>query len=346
MESKTLSFDKKTNRNAFFEQMEKEVLELIDPQTQTPYPHLTEQVCCPVCGHAGEYFLTKWHFTYEKCPHCKLIFVNPRLKESQTLEAYESKSKANRMWASKVNTSAHQVKFYQTYFAEQLDLLQAHIQTGTLLDVGCGNGQFLSYAKENGFTVKGVELEQNALAITREKGIAAEPLLLTDEELRSQRFDAITMFGVLEHLTNPARDLAIVHDMLSPEGIFMGITPNAQSLVGMLLHGKARFYTPRNHPQIFSFDAIRHLFKTTGFTILHLDTVLTGYDSIVNTLQYRAPFSELALDFLPPTVFELIKDKEKCEKLILDWGLGLRLRIVAQKNRSISMASPMGKIES
>jgi predicted TPR repeat methyltransferase len=176
-----------------------------------------------------------------------------------------------------------------------------------------------------------VELETNALEIARKKGLDVEPLLLTDHQLNQQQFDIITMFGVMEHLVYPRRDMTLVQNMLDSEGIFMAITPNAQSLVGMLLHEKARFYTPRNHPLIFCMDSIQYLLENTGFEILHLDTVLTGYDSIVNFLQYREPFSDIDTSFLPQSIRQMVLNKSQCEQMILDWDLGLRLRVIARK---------------
>ena len=329
-----MSFDKKTNRNVFFDQIEKEVLELIDPNTNEPYEYLVEHVNCPACGSKGNFFLTKWGFKYNKCINCDLLFVSPRLTEASTIDLYKKDSKANALWASLVNSSEHQQQFNQTYFKEHLNLLKKHKSHGNLLDIGCGNGHFLSIAQTAGFNVKGVELEENAIEIAKNKGFDVEPLLLIDDQLNSQRFDVITMFGVLEHLFEPARDISIVHSMLNDEGVFMGITPNAQSLVGLLLHEKARFFTPRNHPMIFSPKSIKNLFEGNGFELIHMDTVLTGYDSIVNSLQYKDPFADLEINFLPAKLHKLIKNKDCFEKMIIEWNLGLRLRIIAKKQNS------------
>ena len=326
-----MSFDKKTNRNVFFDQIEKEVMGLIDPTTNKPYEHLVEHILCPVCGSDGKFFLKKWGFVYNKCINCDLLFVSPRLTEANTVALYRKGSKANALWASLVNSSEHQQEFNKTYFKEHLDLLERYKNHGNLLDIGCGNGHFLSIAQTAGFNVKGVELEENAIEIAKNKGLDVEPLLLTDERLNSQRFDIITMFGVLEHLFEPTRDISIVHSMLNDEGLFMGITPNAQSLVGLLLHEKARFFTPRNHPMIFSPNSIKNLFETNGYELIHMDTVLTGYDSIINSLQYKDPFANLKINFLPAKLHELVKDKIDFEKIIIEWDLGLRLRIVAKK---------------
>jgi hypothetical protein len=168
------------------------------------------------------------------------------------------------------------------------------------------------------------------VAIARAKGLEILEVLLGDPALAGRRFDAVTMFGVLEHLYDPARDLGYVRALLAPGGVLMGITPNAYGLVGMLLHEQARFYTPRNHPVIFGFGSLQRLLDASGFAVAHFDTVLTGYESIVNSLQYRAPFGPVAFDALPPRLRAVVADKAAFEQLVLAWDLGLRLRVVAK----------------
>ena len=331
-----MSFDKLTNRNIFFKEMEREVLELINPETGEPFDDLIEKVDCPSCSSDDRsFFIKKWGFTYNKCLNCKLIYVSPRLTERATIDLYKKGSKANEMWVLNVMDLDYQKKYDEADFKEQLMLLCSFKDCGKLLDIGCGNGHFLMCARDAGFAVEGVELGKSAVKIAvkiaRSNGLKIRKLQLVDEELNRDRFDTIVMFGVLEHLLRPSRDMEIVHSMLNENGIFMGITPNAQSLVGMLLHDQSRFYTPRNHPVIFSFDSIRNLFERKGFEVLHMDTVLTGYDSIVNYVQNNEPFGDLGFDFLPPKFMGLLENKERFEELILHWDLGLRIRIIAKK---------------
>ena len=327
-----MSFEKLTNRNAFFKEMEREVLKLINPATGEPFDGIVEKVDCPSCGFDDRsYFLKKWGFTYNKCIKCKLIYVSPRLTEKATIDLYKKGSKANEMYSNNVTTSDYEKKTNEIFFKEQLDVLKGYKIRGRLLDVGCRCGQFLLCAQKAGYVVEGLEIHESSVRIALSKGLKIRKLLLTEEEINRGRFDIITMFGVLEHLLKPSRDVEIIHSMLNENGIFMAITPNAQSLVGMLLHDQSRFYTPRNHPVIFTFDSIRNLFERKGFEVLHIDTVLTGYDSIANYVQNSEPFGDLSFNFLPPKFKRLLENKERFEELILHWDLGLRLRIIAKK---------------
>jgi len=325
------SFDKATHRNEFFLQMEEEMSELIDPATGKPHADLVEEVACPGCGTQGKFFLKKWGFTYERCSRCELIFVNPRLREETVIELYRRGSKSNQMWAKRVNASPTQIATYKKYFTEQLALLNKHVSSGRLLDVGCGNGDFLDLARAQGFDCLGLELGVEAVDIARQRDLEILEILLDDPALNGRTFEAITMFGVLEHLYCPKRDLARTLDLLAPGGILLGITPNAFSLVGRLLHNEARFYTPRNHPILFCVSSLRRLLEQAGFEVLSIDTVLSGYESIINYLQCREPFGPFSLKDIPPQLEEVVADRDKFESLLNSYDLGLRLRVVARR---------------
>jgi hypothetical protein len=68
--------------------------------------------------------------------------------------------------------------------------------------------------------------------------------------------------------------------------------------------------------------------------VCHLDTVLTGLDSVVNYLQYLEPAGALSLQYLPPAIQDLLatpQARAATEKWITSRGWGLRLRIAAMK---------------
>lgn len=325
-----MSFDKQTKRNEFFVQIEKEVLQLIDPATGEPYDRLVERVTCPVCDANGEFFLKKWGFTYEKCRQCGLIYVNPRLREELALKLYKEGSEANVMWATSVHQTEVQQKVNNEYFEQQVRFLRAYKDSGSLLDVGCGEGSFLDHAAK-WFKCEGLELEENAVRISEGKGHRVRKSVLADIAQDGKSYDVISMFGVLEHLYNPLRDIQHVSRLLAKSGVIVGITPNAYSLVGMLLHNNARFYTPRNHPVIFSERSLRYLVEENGFKLLSLDTVLSGYESIVSSLEYKDPFGDFLIGGLPTKILTILKDREAFEGLLHKYDLGLRLRFVATR---------------
>lgn len=107
---------------------------------------------------------------------------------------------------------------------------------GSLLDLGCGKGQFIYGATADGWTVKGIET-----AADRAKfGVEEYGLDVSTEEYRSGAiaggpFDVITLFHVLEHLPRPAHLLrALLADNLAEGGYLVLEVPLFESLQSRL----------------------------------------------------------------------------------------------------------------
>lgn len=95
--------------------------------------------------------------------------------------------------------------------------------SGTLLDVGCGNGHTLSLFEEKAKGVKtyGIDLSKKAVEIAASRLKRTE--LIRDNFLMhkfSQKFDFILSFGVFEHFEDPIKALQRAKSILSNNGIF------------------------------------------------------------------------------------------------------------------------------
>ena len=86
-----------------------------------------------------------------------------------------------------------------------------------VLDIGCGRGISALFLKNMGCEVKGIDISEEAVKHTKDKGIDAEVIDITIEELKG-KYDIITCFEVLEHLTNPL-------------GVLMKIKNNAETFI-------------------------------------------------------------------------------------------------------------------
>jgi len=77
-------------------------------------------------------------------------------------------------------------------------------ETGTLLDVGCGGGDFLKYLKtvRPGIVARGVDLSAEAVSRTRAAGFDAQVLDPSSQDLPGGPYDFITCFEVLEHIAD------------------------------------------------------------------------------------------------------------------------------------------------
>lgn len=101
---------------------------------------------------------------------------------------------------------------------------------GTLLDVGCGSGDFLREARQTGWTVFGQEFDETAAQTARQvSGAEVRIGDLGDVGFDGASFDAITMSNVLEHLPDPNEAVAECYRLLKPGGVLVSISPNPHS---------------------------------------------------------------------------------------------------------------------
>jgi len=120
-----------------------------------------------------------------------------------------------------------------------------------LLDVGAGSGEFLDFARRCGWNVVGVDLDEKAVAAGRSRGLDVRNG--TIEAIgEDERFDAITMGHVIEHVYDPHALLEACYKRLKPGGWIWVDTPNIDSL-GHTEYG----------PYWIGVDAPRHLILFT-----------------------------------------------------------------------------------
>lgn len=103
---------------------------------------------------------------------------------------------------------------------------KAGIEAGrTLLDIGAGGGEFVYMAQQAGFLSQGVEPHQGYSEFARDEyGVKIDTCQISD--LGNQRFEVVTLFHVLEHLTNPLQVMAKIHDLLVDGGHLIVEVPN------------------------------------------------------------------------------------------------------------------------
>ena len=90
-----------------------------------------------------------------------------------------------------------------------------------ILDVGCRNGAFLEILKNNGYTnLLGIDLCVEAVEETLDKGIECiEYDIQEDDIFLEESFDVITLFHVLEHVSDPVKTSEMIHKILKVNGI-------------------------------------------------------------------------------------------------------------------------------
>jgi SAM-dependent methyltransferase len=128
---------------------------------------------------------------------------------------------------------------------------------GRILDIGCGNGNFLRDARERGFEVEGTELSaESAHRASPQGDLRVHVGDVTELGLPPGHYTAVTLWHVLEHVRDAGATLREAHRLLRPGGWLFVSLPNAASW-------QAR--ATREH--WFHRDAPRHLWHFSPATL-------------------------------------------------------------------------------
>jgi len=157
---------------------------------------------------------------------------------------------------------------------KRLELLLSCKQAGTLLEIGVGKAGFLRLAQQH-FSVEGIDISAQAVeALIPHFGERVRRADVEAHSLPHQRYDAIAIFNVLEHLRRPAAVIARLHRALNPGGVVIGSMPNNYGLVGGLSTRLGNYFD-RTHCSTFPPVVWRGLFQQAGFARIQFFGELT-----------------------------------------------------------------------
>lgn len=135
----------------------------------------------------------------------------------------------------------------------------------TILDAGCGNGEFLLRMARAGWEVHGLEPDPVASRVARAAGVPVTVATLEDAALPAGSFDVITMNHVIEHLHDPAAALANIHRTLVTDGLLWIATPNLGSAGHRIFHDRWLHLDPPRHLVLFYPTTLGQLLERSGF---------------------------------------------------------------------------------
>jgi SAM-dependent methyltransferase len=260
---------------------------------------------CPACGggrREGPPFVARDHLGSDgperwqlwRCAECASLYLDPRPDPASLPAAYSSyythaapaQAGGGLAWAAFNDylcwrfdwareprlPGARWVCRLLPPLALKLDYFGRHLfarefpARGTLLDVGCGNGEFLGLAQAMGWRAQGLDFDPGAVAVCRAQGFdVREGGLEALDGMPAGSFDAITLSHCIEHLPAPGQALARAARLLRPGGAIWIATPNPQG-PGMRLYGRAwRGLEPSRHLCVPSAAQLSRLLEGAGF---------------------------------------------------------------------------------
>ncbi len=135
-----------------------------------------------------------------------------------------------------------------------------------LLDIGCGNGDFLYFAKSTGREVVGIDLDEEAVSVARKNGLDVRLGNIDVLNPEKEKFDIITIGHVIEHVHDPLYLLRKCYGLLNKSGYVWIDTPNIDS-EGHRIYGRNwGDLDPPRHLALFSYNSLRNVLRDAGFS--------------------------------------------------------------------------------
>lgn len=194
---------------------------------------LTEVCNCPICGFSSnhpfafeEYEIKSEtvHLGVNRCKNCHMVYISPRLNHTGLVYLYDNLYDSASPSGRNCIDESISYKEYRAFYKYALSFRP---QGGSLLDMGCGVGNFLMQFKDNlAFAVHGVEISKFAAGEAQKRGLQVIHGDAQATKLPPASFDLISMLYILEHVADPVGLLQESNRLLRPGGIAMIAVPN------------------------------------------------------------------------------------------------------------------------
>lgn len=142
-----------------------------------------------------------------------------------------------------------------------------------------------------------------------------------------RKFDAITMFDVIEHVRAPRADLTKIKQLLAPGGALLVITPDSGSFYARLLGKHWHLIVPPEYINLFNRRSLSCLLDDVGFEILEIKLPPKSFtiEYILHTLLRWQKFS------FWNWLLKLVKKCPALAEFRLPLNLGDNMLILARK---------------
>ncbi|HTL82123.1 MAG TPA: class I SAM-dependent methyltransferase [Bacteroidia bacterium] len=280
---------------------------------------------CPICESKDQtsaltckdYTVSKDDFNIVQCRACGFAFTNPRPVLEELGAYYESDEYISHSNTKKGLVSSLYQRVRRRTLQRKLSLINALSPKGSLLDIGCGTGEFLNTMKQAGWNTTGIEPSASA----RRMGIENYKLDVREEpdldKFQQHSFDVITMWHVMEHVPFLNERVAQLKRLLKQDGLLIVAVPNRTSHDADYYKEFWAAYDVPRHLWHFRPEDMRALMQKGGFEVKEIKPM--KYDSYYVSLlseKYKTGKSRLFSAFWRGWISNRKAGTEKWSSLI------------------------------
>lgn len=192
-----------------------------------------------------------------ECMHCHLVQL-----DCEPVDYYKDVIRAGGY-----STTMEQLRRAQyTEFIERCNLRGKKI-----LEVGCGQGEFLSILASYPVQTFGIEHRTDLVELAKARGLQVWQDYQESEThtFANGPFDAFTSFNFLEHQPNPLMYLRAVHHNLNEEGYGLITVPSFE----YILEHSGFYEIIRDHIAYYTQESLDYLLQAAGFEAIKKERV-------------------------------------------------------------------------
>jgi len=220
---------------------------------------------CAICGSAESVQVCEVQgFAYVSCAGCSSVrqFPYPSDADISSFYAdYYGKKSTERGYLSAAAFEGFKNDKQMTF--SDLGLAGDAFARRSVLDVGCGTGQFVQMMSGRARSVEGVDVSPECIKIARDNSLNCS---LKDFLSVTSTYDVITMWHVVEHLREPRRYVEQAYRALNPGGWLLVETP----VIGAISRGFGaswRYFLPVEHLNLFTQQSLFKVCVEAGFDV-------------------------------------------------------------------------------
>ena len=217
-----------------------------------------------------------------QCQACDLIFTLPKQKRSNVKLLYQNyyKNEIPARFRFGLEYIVRLFRFFRAY-----KLYTIYPKAKSILDIGSGRGFTLYYLKKyyHYKEAVGTQLNKTAVEFSRKKlGLTIYYKDLLNIDFGKEKFDLITMWHVLEHVTRPEEYIRKIKMLLSRKGKIVIEVPNFNSWTRNLTGKYWLGLDPEYHLTFFTPKTISRLLKKYQFKIIQIHTFSLEYSTFIS----------------------------------------------------------------
>ncbi len=198
------------------------------------------------------------HAQIVECAVCHYVYANPTWEPDDLIGAYETVVD---------ETYAEEREGRELTFEKHLAQLEKMIGRGdgrTLLDIGAYIGVFVEVAARAGWAAEGIEPSTWAAQAAQQRGVRVTEGTLDAPHLVGRQFDVVTMWDVIEHVSDPLGELQKAYALTKPGGTIVVHTMDISSPIAKLMRGRWPWLMAM-HVHYFSRRTLSLMIEKAGF---------------------------------------------------------------------------------